>query len=108
MNMEGTRATLEAAHLVYHKFWCKGGLDELLQPVPGTNFKYLPKELIDSLRLRNLSYEEPVLLIREEYEFAFKYLQAQEGKERLIRNGGVVVTGLPGIGRCFSPLSSLL
>lgn len=101
--MEGTCSILEAAHLLYYKLWCEGGLDKLLQPVPGHNGKYLPKEVVKSLQLQSLSYNESVLLIREEYELAFQYLQVEEGKKQQIRNSGVVITGQPGIGMCLSP-----
>ena len=52
---------------MYYKFWWEG-LDELLQPVPGCNLKYLPEEHINTLQLDHLSYNELVLLVREEYE----------------------------------------
>lgn len=100
--MKGNLAALEAAHLVYYKFWGDNGLDKQLQPALGCNFNYLPRQLIDSLKLRSLSYKEPVLLIREEYELAFQYLKAQEGKGQDIRSGGVVITGQPGIGTYLS------
>jgi hypothetical protein len=101
--MKGIRAALEAAYLVYYKFWWENGLNKLLQPVPGRNLKYLPKEHIHSLQLPKLLYSEPVLLIREEYELAFTYLQSQEGEEQRIRSGGMVITGQPGIGEHLSP-----
>ena len=70
--------------------------DELLQSVPGSTFKYLPKELIDSLGLRKyLLYDEEVLLVCEGYSVAYRDLQLLEKRPRC---GGVVVTGQPGIG----------
>jgi hypothetical protein len=104
--VEETRAISEAAHLVYHKIWLEDGLNQLLQPVPGRNLKYLSNEHIDSLQLERLSYNEPVLLIREEYGLACEYLQSQEGLEQRVRKGGMVVTGQPGIGAHFSPARS--
>ena len=85
---------------MYYKFWLEG-LDELLQPVPGCNLKYLPEEQIDSLKLDHLSYNESVLLVREEYEVAFGYLQEKERLRR--RSAGMVITGQPGIGMHLSP-----
>ena len=91
---------MEAAYLVYYKFWWEG-FDELLCPVPGSNLKYLPEEQIDFLQLDHLSYNESVLLIREEYKAAFEYLQEKERPRRRI--AGMVVTGHPGIGMHLSP-----
>ena len=85
---------------MYYKFWW-GGLDELLQPVPGCDLKYLPEEHIDTLKLDHLSYNESVLLVREEYEVAFRYLQEKERPRR--RSAGMVVTGHPGIGMHLLP-----
>ena len=85
---------------MYYKFWWEG-LDELLQPVPDCNLKYLPEEQIDSLQLDHLSYNESILLVREEYEVAFTYLQ--EKKRPCRRSAGMVVTGQPGIGMHLSP-----
>jgi hypothetical protein len=101
--MEALRKSLEAAYLVYYKFWWDSSLDQLLQPVPGYNLSYLPEEHTSSLRLSKLSYNEPVLLIRKEYELAFTYLQGKEGAERQIRSGGMVVVGQPDIGMHLSP-----
>ena len=85
---------------MYYKIWWEG-LDELLQPVPGCKLKYLSEEHIDSLKLDRLSYNESVLLVREEYEIAFTYLQEKKCPRR--RSAGMVVTGHPGIGMHLSP-----
>ena len=85
---------------MYYKFWWEG-LDELLQPVPGCNLKYLPEEQINSLKLDHLSYNESILLVRKEYEVALRYLQEKKGPRR--RSAGMVVTGHPGIGMRLSP-----
>ena len=95
MEIEGRRRALETAYLVYYKFWWQG-FDQLLQPVPDSNLKYLPEEQIDSLQLGHLSYTESVLLVREEYEVTFGYLQEKSSPRR--RSAGMVVTGQPGIG----------
>ena len=88
---------------MYYKFWW-GGLDELVQPVPDCDLKYLPEEHIDSLKLDHLSYNESVLLVREEYEVTFRYLQSCEENKRLQRrSAGMVVTGQPGIGMHLFP-----
>ena len=87
---------------MYYKFWWEG-LDELLQPVPGCDLKYLSKENISSLKLRHLCYNESVLLVREEYEVTYKYLQSWEEEEDPCRRGAsMVVTGHPGIGMHIS------
>ena len=85
---------------MYYKFWLEG-LDDLLQPVPGCNLKYLPEEHIETLKLDHLSYNESILLVREEYEVAFEYLQEKERLRR--RSAGMVVSGHPGIGMHLSP-----
>ena len=85
---------------MYYKFWWEG-LDQLLQLVPGCNLKYLPEEYINSLQLDHLSYTESILLVREEYEAAFKYLQEKKGARRT--SAGIVITGHPGIGMHLSP-----
>ena len=87
---------------MYYKLWWEG-LDELLQPVPDCNLKYLSKENIGFLKLRRLSYNESVLLVREEYEVAYKYLQSwEEEEDPYRRNAGIVVTGHVGIGMHLS------
>ena len=87
---------------MYYKFWWEG-LDKLLQSVPGCDLKYLSKENINSLKLRHLSYNTSVLLVREEYEVAYKYLQSWDEEEDPYRRGaGMVVTGHPGIGMHLS------
>ena len=85
---------------MYYKFWWEG-LDELLEAVPGCNLKYLPEEHIDSLQLDHLSYNESALLVREEYEIAFRYLQEKKTPRR--RSAGMVITGHPGIGMHLLP-----
>ena len=88
---------------MYYKFWLEG-FDELLQPVPGCNLKYLSEEHINSLQLDHLFYNESVLLVREEYEIAFTYLQSfEEKKSPRRRSTGMVVTGQPGIGMHLLP-----
>ncbi|KAH9071614.1 hypothetical protein EDB83DRAFT_260484 [Lactarius deliciosus] len=100
--LEGRRRLLEAAHLVYYQFWGRD-VNNSLQPVPGyENIKYMTEELICSLGLREfLGYDEVVLLIREEYEYAYGQLRSYEGDPKT-KGGGVVVLGQPGIGKtCF-------
>ena len=88
---------------MYYKFWSEG-LDELLQPVPGCNLKYLPEEHIDNLQLDHLSLNASVLLVREEYEVAFRHLPSCEEKKRLRgRSAGMVITGQSGIGMHLLP-----
>ena len=88
---------------MYYKFWWEG-FDELLQPIPDCNLKYLPEEYINSLQLGHLSYNESVLLVREEYEVTFRYLQScEEKKEPRRKSASMVVTGHPGIGMHLSP-----
>ncbi|KAH8981944.1 hypothetical protein EDB86DRAFT_3129307 [Lactarius hatsudake] len=97
--MELRRGTLRAAHRVYNKFWGKS-LNNLLQPVPDSNFQFLTEEQINYLGLRDhLLYHEVTLLAREEYKVAYPTLRSYKESPR---SGGVVVTGQPGIGKtCF-------
>ncbi|KAH9035027.1 hypothetical protein EDB85DRAFT_951016 [Lactarius pseudohatsudake] len=97
--MELRRGTLRAAHRMYNSFWGKS-LNNLLQPVPDSNFQFLTEEQIDYLGLKtHLFYNEDVLLIREEYTVAYPTLRSYKKNPG---SGGVVVTGQPGIGKtCF-------
>ncbi|KAI9463713.1 hypothetical protein BJY52DRAFT_1184710 [Lactarius psammicola] len=98
---EGRRIFLDAAHRVYYECWGKN-LDELLRPVPECNdFKYIAKEQIHSLGIRDLNYRADVLLVRKEYKDAYEELRSWE-RNPLDRGGGAVVLGHPGIGKtCF-------
>lgn len=90
---------MEAAYRVYYRFWGKE-IDESLRLVLDSKFKYLPKELIDSLLVKHFRCGEDVLLVREEYKVAYRELQLLENPEDALepRSGGVVVTGQPGFG----------
>lgn len=105
--MRARKKTLEAAYLVYYKCWWEG-LDKLLRPVPGCDLKYLPEEHIKSLKLKRLSFDESILLVRKEYEVAFTYLQSCDEKGYWVRTRGMAVTGQPGIGMHLSPAVSPL
>lgn len=87
---------------MYHQFWAKHNFDQVLQPVPGRgDFKHLTKRQIDSLSVgEHLRYGASTLLVRNEYEVAYEVLRSyKEDKNQLVeRDGGVVVTGQPGIG----------
>ncbi|KAH8982416.1 hypothetical protein EDB92DRAFT_124476 [Lactarius akahatsu] len=98
---EGRRQLLEAANLVYYQFLGKD-INNSLQPVPGyENIKYMTKEQLCSLGLGSLGYNEVVLLVRKEYEYAYGQLRSYEGDPKT-KGGGVVVLGQPGIGKtCF-------
>ncbi|KAH9048862.1 hypothetical protein EDB84DRAFT_1574436 [Lactarius hengduanensis] len=97
--MQLRREALRAAHRVYYKFW-GNDLNNLLQPVPDSNFQFLSKEQIDYLGLKtDFLYSQPVLLVRNEYKVAYPTLRSYKTNPR---SGGVVVTGQPGIGKtCF-------
>ncbi|KAH9030107.1 hypothetical protein EDB85DRAFT_1453637 [Lactarius pseudohatsudake] len=102
LEFEGHRRLLEAAHLVYYQFWGQD-VNNSLQPVPGCeNIQYMTEEQICNLGLRrSLGYDEVVLLVRKEYEYAYGQLRSYEGDTKT-KGGGVVVFGQPGIGKtCF-------
>jgi len=72
---ETHREMLEAAQLVYYKFWGEN-LNDILRPVPNYgDWKYLTEEQIVDLKLRRLLYGETVLLVREEYEVCYNALK---------------------------------
>ncbi|KAH9071569.1 hypothetical protein EDB83DRAFT_257774 [Lactarius deliciosus] len=99
---EGHRRLLEAAYLVYYQFWGKD-VNNSLRPVSGCeNIKYMTEEQICDLGFRRcLGYDEVVLLVRKEYEYAYGQLRSYEGDSKT-KGGGVVVLGQPGIGKtCF-------
>jgi hypothetical protein len=77
--IKARKKTLEAVYLVYYQIWGEG-LDKPLQPVQCCDLKYLPEEHINSLELKHLSFDESVLLVREEYEVTFTYLRGNGRK----------------------------
>ncbi|KAF8274006.1 hypothetical protein EI94DRAFT_1714501 [Lactarius quietus] len=102
-DFEDRHAFMEAAHLVYNEFWNKN-LDNLLEPVPDCgNFKYLTREKIERLGLRESFYFPAVaLLVREEYKVAYDYLRSHHDDDPNRSHNGMIVTGQPGIGKsCF-------
>ena len=56
-------------------------------------FKYLPTTAVRDLELRELGSGPSLMLVREEYRFAFDNLEGRQDN-----SGGIVVTGHPGIG----------
>ena len=69
-------------------------LDRIEIVVPGrASLKYIPKNVLDNLQLRNLGYNEEILLVRKEYTTVLKKLN-----KRPDNGGGIVITGQPGIG----------
>jgi hypothetical protein len=67
----------------------------LLQTVVDSNtFDYVPKDIIDDLKLNLLNFPDALLIFRGEYRTALDTLKSW--KKPLVR--GVVVTGYSGIG----------
>ena len=88
---------------MYAAFW-KKSLDSILDDAPaddgGKVLKYVPAAALQKLQLGHMKYNEEVLLIREEFVPAFDTLESWWKCSQ--RGGGVVVTGQPGIGACYS------
>lgn len=57
------------------------------------SLKYIPRDKVNMLRLRDLGCDAGAILIRDEYRLAVGRL-----KDRRANIGGAVVTGQPGIG----------
>lgn len=95
---------LNAAYIVYYKFWAKS-LNAILRSVPKHHqLKYLTREQVIELKLTNLQYDEEVLLVRHEYKTACKAIWLDKTQTVMgSRKGGVIVTGQPGAGMHFSP-----
>lgn len=66
----------------------------------GQVLKYVPSATLQNLELHHMNFSEEVTLIREEFVQAFNTLQSWSARRQ--RGGGVVVTGQPGIGVCYS------
>ncbi|KAH9051098.1 hypothetical protein EDB87DRAFT_1836808 [Lactarius vividus] len=95
-------AEMRTAERLYDKLWGKD-LSVILKEISdnGNTWEYVPKKHIDSLDLVNLGYpDEHGLLVRPEYVVAWEDFDYDTAKEK--GQGGVVVTGQPGIGKtCF-------
>ncbi|KAH8988881.1 hypothetical protein EDB92DRAFT_1817364 [Lactarius akahatsu] len=91
---------VRVARKLHNEVWGQD-LNPELRDVPGNStLKYLPNAYLDSLELRVLGYTEKCLLIRAEYDIAFRDFNPQGAINRMC--SGVVVTGQPGIGKsCF-------
>jgi hypothetical protein len=86
---------LHIAQSIYDTLWNKPlehFRSESTASLAGTT-SYYRQELINEIHLSCLKFRENILLIREEYETAYKVIQSWPDHE-----GGVVVTGQPGIG----------
>ena len=82
-------------------FWAKD-LDAILSAVPNhSNFKYLTKEQTVKLKLKQLQYNEKLLLVRNEYKMAYEMICLDKNNKHF-RMGGVVITGQPGAGMHLS------
>ncbi|KAH9003512.1 hypothetical protein EDB86DRAFT_3241318 [Lactarius hatsudake] len=89
---------MQAAERLYDKLWGTD-LSVILEEISdkGNTWKYVPKKHIDSLNMADLGYPEGHgLLVRQEYEVAWGDFDFDTA--RCKDQGGVVVTGQPGIG----------
>jgi hypothetical protein len=77
-----------------HKAMWEQDLESRLQEVSQCGgLKYLPATAIEELQLRRLGCTAEAILVREEYPFTLKALEARQNN-----SGGIIVTGHPGIG----------
>jgi hypothetical protein len=105
MELSGLNLRIKAAHTLYRKVWGKKS-DDIFEAVPGRgDYRYLTTQKIVELGLEALSYKAKILLVREEFEIAYKELKDYNKPPN--ESGGVVVTGQPGIGtHCLSPTAN--
>ena len=98
---------MEGAYRLYYDVWGVE-LDDLLASVPDNpNLKYLPNaKILDYLK--PFRYPEDVLLVRQEYKFAFDDFKKSIENHSSIKSGGVVVTGQPGLGTHLSLTAVLI
>ncbi|KAH9072364.1 hypothetical protein EDB83DRAFT_2289207 [Lactarius deliciosus] len=94
---------VRVAERLYETLWGEdlNVILEEISGVDGTTWKYVPKTHIGSLQ--KLGYTESCgLLLRPEYDIAFRTICEDHKTAKARQCGGVVVTGQPGIGKtCF-------
>lgn len=94
---------LQAAQNLRNVVWQETDLDSKLLDVSGDNdvtLKYVPKDYLDSLGIRQLGYTEDILLVRAEYDTALEEIDREDAISK--KKYGVIITGQPGIGKsCF-------
>ncbi|KAH8986501.1 hypothetical protein EDB83DRAFT_2683759 [Lactarius deliciosus] len=97
-------AGMRAAESLYDKLW-RNDLSVILEKISdnGNTWTYVPKKHIDSLQMRKLGYpHKHGLLVRPEYDVAWGSLDYGAATANANDQGGVVITGQPGIGKtCF-------
>jgi hypothetical protein len=75
MELSGLNLRIKAAHTLYRKVWGKKS-DDIFEAVPGRgDYRYLTTQKIVELGLEALSYKAKILLVREEFEIAYKELK---------------------------------
>ncbi|KAH9035816.1 hypothetical protein EDB84DRAFT_1577925 [Lactarius hengduanensis] len=92
---------MRAAERLYDKLWGKD-LSVILEEISdnGNTWKYVPKKHIDSLDMANLGFpDEHGLLVRPEYDVAWEDFDYDAARTK--GQGGIVVTGQPGIGKTY-------
>ncbi|KAH9066290.1 hypothetical protein EDB87DRAFT_703940 [Lactarius vividus] len=93
---------MRAVERLYDTLWGKD-LSVVLEEISdsGNTWKYVPKKHMDSLGMTMLDYpDEHGLLVRPEYDVAWDMSDYNTARKK--GQGGVVVTGQPGVGiTCF-------
>jgi hypothetical protein len=92
---------MQAAKKLKDTLWGKklNGILEEVSVDENTTYKFVPREWIRSLDIRNLDYSEPLgLLIRPEYNIAFEMMRLDREQATALNSGGIVITGQPGVG----------
>ena len=64
----------------------------------------MPKKYLDTLEISWLGYSEVGLLVRAEYDAAWKELSLRAQAAIKLKCSGMVVAGQPGIGTLFLPI----
>ena len=94
--MEDMRVAAKLKKTLWGKDF-KSILEEI--SVNGTTWKYVPKRWTDSMEIWELGYRERAgLLVRSEYDTAYKSKTFNCEISMAQNHGGVVVSGQPGIG----------
>lgn len=97
---------MQAARKLHEVSWGKDLNCELqdISEDEGNALKYLPKKYLDTLEISWLGYSEVGLLIRAEYDTAWKELSLRAQAAIKLKCSGMVVAGQPGIGTLSLPI----
>jgi hypothetical protein len=97
---------LQAARKLYEVSWGKDLSCELqdISEDEENALKYLPKKYLDALEISQLGYSEGGLLVRAEYDAAWKELSLRAQVAKKLKCSGMVVAGQLGTGTLSLPI----